>query len=64
MPVAENHLAQQFEPTKPNEKGSADITYLPTKEGWRYLAVILDLYSRCTLVALSAGAWTSGYRRS
>jgi transposase InsO family protein len=46
MPVAENHLAQQFEPTKPNEKWSADITYIPTKEGWLYLAVILDLYSR------------------
>jgi transposase InsO family protein len=46
MPVAENHLAQQFEPTKPNEKGSADITSIPTKVGWRYLAVVLDRYSR------------------
>jgi transposase InsO family protein len=46
MPVAQNHMAQQFEPTKPNEKWTADITYIPTKEGWLYLAVILDLYSR------------------
>lgn len=46
LPVAQNHLAQQFEPTKPNEKWSADITYIPTKEGWLYLAVILDLFSR------------------
>lgn len=46
MPVAENYMAQQFTPTKPNEKWTADITYIPTKEGWLYLAVILDLYSR------------------
>lgn len=46
MPVAPNHMSQQFEPTKPNEKWSADITYIPTKEGWLYLAIVLDLYSR------------------
>lgn len=45
-PVAENHLARNFEPSKPNQKWSADITYIPTKEGWLYLAVILDLFSR------------------
>lgn len=46
LPVAENHLARDFTPSKPNEKWSADITYIPTKEGWLYLAVILDLFSR------------------
>lgn len=46
MAVAQNHMSQQFEPAKPNEKWSADITYIPTKEGWLYLAIVLDLYSR------------------
>lgn len=45
-PIAGNHLARDFEPSKPNQKWSADITYIPTKEGWLYLAVILDLFSR------------------
>lgn len=45
-PIAPNHLARDFEPSKPNQKWSADITYIPTREGWLYLAVILDLFSR------------------
>ena len=32
--------------TRPNEKWLADITYIPTAEGWLYLAVVLDLFSR------------------
>ena len=45
-PVCENVLNRQFEAEKPNQKWSTDITYLPTKEGWLYLAVIMDLFSR------------------
>jgi putative transposase len=46
LPVAENILNQDFQTTKPNEKWVNDITYIWTKEGWLYLAVVLDLFSR------------------
>jgi putative transposase len=46
LPVASNLLEQQFSVEKPNTHWSADITYLWTGEGWLYLAVVLDLYSR------------------
>jgi transposase InsO family protein len=46
LPVAENKLNQEFEVTAPNQKWTADITYVWTKEGWLYLAVVLDLFSR------------------
>lgn len=45
-PVAPNWLNQQFEATKPNQIWLTDITYIPTAEGWLYLAVVLDLFSR------------------
>lgn len=45
-PVAPNLLDQDFTTSQPNEKWLADITYIPTAEGWLYLAVVLDLYSR------------------
>jgi len=45
-PVAENILKRNFDARKPNEKWVADITYIPTAEGWLYLAGVLDLYSR------------------
>ncbi len=41
-----NLLKQKFKTSKPNETWVADITYIETKEGWLYLAVILDLFSR------------------
>ena len=46
LPVAPNRLAQDFTAEAPNERWVADITYIPTGEGWLYLAVVLDLYSR------------------
>lgn len=46
LPVAENQLNQEFSASKPNEKWVTDITYVWTREGWLYLAVVLDLYSR------------------
>jgi len=45
-PVAPNVLARDFAATAPNQKWLADITYVPTGEGWLYLALVLDLYSR------------------
>jgi transposase InsO family protein len=44
--VAPNVLKRDFEAKRPNEKWVADITYIPTEEGWLYLAAALDLYSR------------------
>ena len=46
LPVAPNLLKRQFAVTKPNVAWVSDITYLWTRQGWMYLAVILDLYSR------------------
>ncbi len=46
LPVAANVLNRQFSPTKPNAAWAADITYIRTLQGWLYLAVVLDLYSR------------------
>lgn len=46
FPVAENLLDRNFVASKPNEKWVSDITYLWTDEGWLYLAVMIDLYSR------------------
>jgi putative transposase len=45
-PIAENRLAQQFDVPAPNQVWAADITYIPTGEGWLYLAVVIDLSSR------------------
>lgn len=46
LPVADNRLDRQFSVEAPNRVWSADITYLWTEEGWRYLGVVLDLFSR------------------
>jgi len=45
-PVAPNRLNREFQAGRPNEKWLADITYIPTTEGWLYLAVVMDLFSR------------------
>lgn len=54
-PVASNLLKRDFEATAPNEKWVADITYIPTREGFLYLAAILDLYSRIVVGWSMAG---------
>lgn len=46
LPVAPNLLEQDFTAAMPNQKWVSDITYIATDEGWLYLAVVLDLYSR------------------
>ena len=46
LPVRENHLQRAFKPVKVNQAWTSDITYIWTQEGWLYLAVILDLFSR------------------
>lgn len=45
-PVAENHLNRKFTVQIPNRVWTTDITYIWTKEGWMYLAVVIDLFSR------------------
>lgn len=42
----DNVLAQQFDAETPNQIWTGDVTYIRTKQGWRYLAVVLDLFSR------------------
>lgn len=45
-PVAPNILKRDFTATDVNQKWVADITYIPTSEGWLYLAIVMDLFSR------------------
>ena len=46
FPIAPNILARNFTAELPNQAWVGDITYVPTREGWLYLAVLIDLYSR------------------
>ena len=45
-PIAPNVLERDFEPACPNQTWAGDVTYIATGEGWSYLAVLLDLFSR------------------
>lgn len=45
-PIAANLLKQDFTATRANERWAADITFIATRQGWLYLAVVMDLYSR------------------
>lgn len=46
LPVAENILNRQFNPVTANVAWTSDITYIRTRSGWLYLAVVLELFSR------------------
>ena len=54
--VAPNHLQRRFEVDEPNQSWVTDITYIRTHEGWLYLAVVLDLFSRQVV------GWSMGSR--
>ena len=56
LPVAANTLNRQFTVEAPNQVWAGDITYVWTAEGWLYLAVVLDLYSRAVI------GWAMGAR--
>jgi len=49
LPVADNILNREFSADQPNQKWVSDITYIHTREGWLYLAGVMDLYG-CRLV--------------
>jgi len=61
LPVAENLLKQNFETEKPNTVWTSDITYVWTSEGWLYLAVILDLFSRQVVAWAMSDRLTSDF---
>ena len=46
LTIAENIINRNFTADAPDQKWAADITYIPTKVGWLYLAVVMDLFSR------------------
>lgn len=54
--VAPNHLQRQFTVVEPNQSWVTDITYIRTHEGWLYLAVVVDLFSRQVV------GWSMGSR--
>jgi transposase InsO family protein len=58
LPTAPNVLDRQFTPQAPNERWAGDITYLDTGEGWLYLAIVVDLFSRRII------GWSFGERIS
>jgi transposase InsO family protein len=45
-PIAPNRLARDFAATAPDRKWACDLTYVFTEEGWLYLSVVIDLFSR------------------
>ena len=57
-PVADNLLEQDFTAEGPNQRWASDITYISTNQGWLYLAVVMDLYSR-RIVGWSMSRWIS-----
>jgi transposase InsO family protein len=59
LPVAENLLGRDFAPAGPNAAWAGDITYVPTADGWLYLAVVEDLFSRRIVGWAMAATMTS-----
>lgn len=56
LPLAENVVQRHFEVSEPNTVWAADISYVWTREGWLYLAVVIDLFSRRVV------GWSMGER--
>lgn len=56
LPVCENLLNRNFKPGRPDTVWTGDITYIPTNEGWVYLAVVIDAFSRQLV------GWATGER--
>jgi hypothetical protein len=61
-PVAPNVLARRFGERRPDRVWVADITYLHTREGWLYLAVVLDLATRAVVGWRCATPWSAASR--
>ncbi|HET8845514.1 MAG TPA: IS3 family transposase, partial [Ktedonobacteraceae bacterium] len=61
--VAPNLLQQDFTALRPDEKWTDDITYIPTGEGWLYLAVLLDVFSRRVLAGRCPSSVTPCWSR-
>ena len=59
MPVADNVLDRDFSPARPNTAWGMDITYVPTLEGWLFLALVVDLFSRRIVGWAMAATMTS-----
>jgi putative transposase len=59
LPVAENILDRDFSPAQPNAAWGMDITYIPTLEGWLFLALVVDLFSRRIVGWAMAATMTS-----
>ena len=57
-PVAHNLLKQDFSAPSPDQRWASDTTYISTQQGWLYLAVVMDLYSR-RVVGWSMSRWNS-----
>ena len=57
-PIAKNLLKQNFKVARPNQCWVADITYIQTNQGWLFLAIIMDLFSR-KIVGWSMSRWLS-----
>ncbi len=58
-PIAENIVDRNFDPSQKNETWTADITYIPTDEGWLYLAVVEDLFTRMIVGWAMSGSMES-----
>jgi len=64
LPVAPNLLNRNFTPAGPNQAWTGDITYIATEEGWLFLAVVIDLFSRKVVgwsmgrTCIAAWSWT------
>ena len=55
LPIAPNLLNRNFTPAAPNQTWAGDITYIATEEGWLFLAVVIDLFSRCLASTFCSG---------